>query len=387
MYKYVKLKVPFAYTILFIFLCGISEQHLRKSGKMDVQRTSLMTLCLTLRRMHDNMQEKHKKEKNMKKLIALTLALMMVLTLAACGANQPQEQETQPNTTENATEPTPEATTQPQQTAGSAATYVQLSISDEEGNTVSLTAYNDDMGQAYVEYVGEVKKVGTFDLSVMSDIAAELEKSGLVALNGQEVYEDGMASASMYVSYEDESYLGAGYSGNIPQEFKDGYAAMDTYFQQLVADLPVYVPRPVVSGEVNADALAAMEAILDNSGAEPLDMFTISDVPLDESFGMLMGLSDTAGITNGLSCAPMMSAVAFSCVIATAEDESKVEAISKDFAENIDWNRWVCVSATDAMIAQKGNMVLCLVTSGDLYQQITDGAEATGWTVLETLKN
>ena len=81
----------------------------------------------------------------------------------------------------------------------------------------------------------------------------------------------------------------------------------------------------------------------------------------------------------------MMSAVAFSCSIATADRESSVKAIADDFAANIQWDRWICVSATDAMIATKGTQVLCLVTTGDLYTQISTAATASGWTVVETL--
>lgn len=327
----------------------------------------------------------------MKKLITITLALMMLLSCFGCGSQKPAVETdpvetTQPVQTTTAPE---QATTQPpqtepQDTAENPANYIQLSISDAEGNYVSLTAYDDGEGSAYVEYVGEVKKVGTFDLSVLQDITAALEEAGLPQLNGQNVYEDGPESASMYVTYADGSYLGAGYSGKIPKEFTDGYAAMDTYFQQLVTDLPVYIPQPVVMGEVDEAALAELQQILASSGVEPLDMFSITDAPADY-FLETMGLSDATGVTRGTCCSPMMMAVAYSFVIATVENEDAIPRVAQDFSQNIDWNRWVCVSADHALIAKKGNMVLCLVGSNDLYSQTAQAILECGWTEIETL--
>lgn len=314
----------------------------------------------------------------MKKLLALMLAALLVLGCAAC-AQQGATPTTEPTT--EATEPTTEATTDRN------ATYIQLSIAEEDGSYVSLTAYEDEEGGTYVEFYGDVRKIANMQLSVLNEIAAAVENSQLKDLNDQHVYEDGLASASMYVGYSDESCLAADFSGTVPQEFRDGYAAVESFFRQLMQDIPVYVPRPIVNGDPDPDALAEMEAILDASGAEPLDMFVISDVPMDDSFTAMMGLSKTDGIVSGLSCDPMMSAMAFSCMIAKVETEAGVDAIAKDFADNIQWNRWICVSATDATIATKGNLVLCLATTGDLYAQITDAAVGTGWTVVKTLTN
>lgn len=315
----------------------------------------------------------------MKKILALTLAALLLFACTACGAEQAQP-----------TQPTTEPTTVPIELTTSVstdrtATYVQLSISEEDGGYVALTAYEEE-GKAYVEFVSDVKKVSTFELSVLDDIAAQVDEH-LKALNDQHVYEDGLASASMYVGYSDESCMAADFTGNIPQLFRDGYAAVESYFRQLMADVPIYVPRPIVEGEPNADALKVMEDLLVASGADPLDMFVIADVPMDEGFTAMMGLSKTDGIVNGLSCSPMMSAVAFSCMIATAENEAAVGAIAEDFAANIQWNRWVCVSATNAIVATKDNQVLCLVATGDLFTKLANTALATDWNVVKSLTN
>lgn len=322
----------------------------------------------------------------MRKIICLILVLLVAFSVAACGQTVPEP--SVPETTEGTKPAVPDATvdqnaqTMPEGTPN----HFQLSISDEDGNYKSLSAFDDGMGQITVEYQGDYRKVTTMEVSVMDQIATELAKSGLAAFNGENVYEDGMASASMYVAYPDGGYLGAGYSGTIPQAFLVGYDTMDAWFQSLLSDVPEYVPRPMVMGQIDPDVLTEVEAILDASGMEPLDMFTISDVAKDEFFGAAMGLSSADGIVSGTSCGPMMSATAYSCVIAALEDESKAADVQKDFAEHIDWYRWVCVSADSALIAQKGNMVLCLVASGELYVKTAAAIEANGWTTLETLE-
>ena len=328
----------------------------------------------------------------MKKILALTLAVLLLIACVGCGAKKAEEADPTTAPTTAATDPTTEPTTDEgdptEENGDREANYIQLSIYEEDDSVVYITAFDDEAGQAYVEYASkDEKKLEYMDLAILGEIAAAIENSQLKALNEQSVYEDGIASASMYVSYTDESYLSADFYGVIPQEFRDGYAAVEAVVVELMKDVPVYVPAPVIEDDVDADIAADLEAVLNASGAEALDSFYVCNVPMDDSFNYMMGLSKTDGITNGVSCTYSMSAVAFSCAIAVAENEAAVAGIVEDFAANIDWNRWICVSATDAMIATKGNLVMCLVTIGDLYSQITTGAESNGWTVVQTLKN
>lgn len=318
----------------------------------------------------------------MKKRTAILLALVMVFVLAACGP-QPAADPTEPQTAP-ATEPEA-AVTIPDVTVENSANYIQLSISYEDGTYVALTAYDDGMGAAYLEYLGDVKKVATMDLGILDAITAELENCGLAALNGANEVGDGFDSASMYVAFPDETYWGAGYTGFISAEFLAAYEKMDAYFQTLLADVPEYVPQPVVMGDVNADALAAVTTVLENSGMEPLDMFCIMDVPAADAF--TAGLTSADGIVNITSCGPVMMATAYSFVIATVEEDAAIENVRKDFASNLDWAKWVCVSAEKALIAQQGSMVVCVMASGDLYTQTAAAIEAAGWTEIEVFEN
>ncbi len=309
----------------------------------------------------------------MRRTLALLLALAMVVSLAACG-NEPVS--TEPPQTQAPVETNPPATL-PNVTVENSATYLQLSISYADGDYRLLSAYDDGAGMAYVEYVGEEKKVASFDLSVLHYFTAALEETGLAALDGTQVTGNGSDYGSMYVAFGDESYMTADYSGKVSQEFLDAYQAMEAYFKALMADVPVYVPQPQMIGEVNEDALAEIMAVLEGSGLEALDTFYISD-------GETLAVE---GVTNVTTCGPAMMTTAYSFVVATVEGEKDINAVRAYFAENMNWNQWVCVRANSATIAQKGNMVLCLMGSGDLYGQSLLGIRNAGWTELETFED
>ena len=162
---------------------------------------------------------------------------------------------------------------------------------------------------------------------------------------------------------------------------------MEEYFEELTKDIPVYVPQPEVVGTVNSEVLAEMHRILSKSEIEAVDTLTITDIPVDENFAQAAGLSSAEGITSGTSCAPMMLSTAYSFVIVTVEDDDDTDDVCDDFAKNMEWNKWVCVSASNGLVAEKGNMALCLMGTGDFYDKTANAIKAAGWDDIEELKN
>lgn len=316
---------------------------------------------------------------------ALALSLVMVFAMAAC-QSAPAEPTTEP-ATEPTTAPTVPAPTVPQVEVKNPVTYFSMSMGENYEFIRSLTAYPNEDGTVRVEYVGDVKKVGDLDGAVLHAIVAEMEKAGLEALNGRNVYLEGEANGSMYISFANGSYYGAGFSGTIPEEYRTAYEAMETYFESLTAHLDEYVPQPLVDGNVDADILAAMMDILNASGIEPLDSLMIMEAPAGESFSYVLGLGSSEGITAGASCSALMSTTAYSLAIVTVDDAGKLSDVCGDFESNLAWRRWVCVAPQSAMIATKGNMVLCVMGSGDMFSGTVSGAEGAGWTTVKTLKN
>ena len=314
---------------------------------------------------------------NMKKMICLLLSVVMLLSMAACGGKttpiEPPEQ------TENVkvTEPTPEV--------DNLATFISVSYSPNWDESNYLMAYTNEDGTAYVEYSSNGRKVATMDVSVLNTITVALQTSGILELDGRMEWVDGEASGSFSVSFADETYASADFGGVVPEEFIACYKALEECFQTLMADVPEYVPSVQIMGEMDPEEQAALLEILNNSGMEGLDMLTIAEIPMDEYFAMTARLSGTEGVVSGSTCAPMMMTTAFALTVVTVDGDR--EAVCADFEGNINWREWVCVAPSNAMIATKDDMVLCLLASDMMYELTAASIEAAGWNVYVALEN
>lgn len=319
----------------------------------------------------------------MKRLLALLMAAMLLAALSAC---TPAED---PNQTEgtDAAEDVQAGTVPVYPETANPVTFFSLSLGEDHENIRSITVSANEDGSAHVEYVGDVKKVGNLDPNVFHGITAAFEDSGLAALNGQDTWSDGQANGSMYIEFADGTCVTAGFSGEIPEDYSQGYAVMDGFFAQLTASVPVYVPQPAIMGSVDPMLLEEVNAILAGSGMQNVDAFTISHVAKDEYFAYTLGLSSDRGIAAAVSLAPMMMTTAYSLVIVSLENAGDRQDVCSDFMQNLDWTKWVCVAPTNAMVAAKGNMVLCLMAADELYSQTAAGVEAAGWSVIKVAEN
>ena len=316
---------------------------------------------------------------------ALLLAVMLLLT--GCATTKPGDTTAATDVT---TVPAPDQITDATEgivdLEGKTLSFFSVNLNLTGNDNRYMMAYPNDDGSVYVEYVGDVKKIGTnMDGKVLESVTAAVVQSGIAALNGQNIYLDGGAVGSAYVEYTDGTVIGIGYSGEIPDEYLTVYNALDTAFQTLTAELEVYVPVPLVGDGVDEAALAELMAILEATQIRDLDMFQIADVTKDDTFTLVMGLSSAEGIANGTSCSAMMMTTPYSMVIATLDDGMDVQTVRDDFLNNLDWQKWVCVMPTGALIAQKGNMVLCLMGADALFAQTVQAVTDCGWENLESV--
>ena len=322
-----------------------------------------------------------------KKLLCLLLMLTLALSLIACGGENVETQPTAGTEPQATTVPTQtEPATEPAITVEVPITYLNVSCNQTTDDMFYMTASNED-GSAYVEYAGEIKKAGNLDGQVLYQLAAAMETSGMKALHGRSEYTEGEAGGYFYVTYADGTILTADFTGTIPQEFLNAYAAMEAVFQSLTADMPEYIPEAMVVGEVNADALAAIQDILNNSGMKDLDALMINDIPLDDFFNYTAGLSGNYGITSGTACTAMMMTTPYSLVVVTMDERASEDYVCADFQRSMDWGKWVCVSPSNALIAKKDNMMLCLMGSDDMYALTAASITNAGWTELKTMEN
>lgn len=315
----------------------------------------------------------------------LLLAVMLLMT--GCATTKPGDTTAATDVT---TVPAPDQVTDPTggtvDLEGKTLSFFSVNLNLTGNDNRYMMAYPNDDGSVYVEYVGDVKKIGTnMDGKVLESVTAAVVQSGIAALNGQNIYLDGGAVGSAYVEYTDGTVIGIGYSGEIPEEYLTVYNALDTAFQTLTAELEVYVPVPLVGDGVDETALAELMAILEATQIRELDMFQIADVTKDDTFSLVMGLSSAEGVANGTSCSAMMMTTPYSMVIATLDDGMDVQTVRDDFLNNLDWQKWVCVMPTGALIAQKGNMVLCLMGADSLFTQTVQAVTDCGWENLESV--
>ena len=316
--------------------------------------------------------------------LALLLAVMLLLT--GCATAKPGDT----TVTEITTVPAPDQNTNavdgPFDVEGKELAFFSVNLDRTGGDNRYMMAYPNEDGTVYVEYVGDVKKIGSnMDAAALDEIAAALTQSGMAALNGKNIYLDGGAMASAYVEYTDGTVVGIGYSGEIPQAYLDAYNVLDAAFQALTAELEAYVPAPVVGDGVDEAALTALLAILEAAQIRDLDMFQIADVAKDDTFNLVMGISSPEGIAKGTSCSAMMMTTPYSMVVATLEEGADMQAVRNEFINSLDWQKWVCVMPTGALVAQKGNMVLCLMGADALFEQTVQAITDCGWESLEAI--
>lgn len=332
----------------------------------------------------------------MKKFLSLLLALMMVLSLAACGGNtEPTEEPTDAPTAAPTTEPTEAPTTEPTDAPTEEPTEEPTENEEVSLYMISLT-YDDNYisigdnenGTIRVEYaINGVRKNTTMELDALAQMEAEVEKAGLKALLGASEYGDGTNVASVMLVYSDWNSESADYYGvEIPEAFTTGFNTFAAYLETLLADVPEYVPQAMVMGEVDAAILAELQTITNNSGIMNLDSMGILSIELDEYFGFTAGLTDAEGIAAAGICQNMMmGGAAYQIVIVTLAEGADAAAVAADFEANLDFGKWVCTRPDTALIAQKDNMVLCMMGPTDLYTGTATAIENAGWTTVKTV--
>lgn len=312
----------------------------------------------------------------MKRIFAMMLIVVMVMSFAACGGKKTEDNQTT----------VPETTAPDAVTDEVSVTYFSIYYSETPESSQVLSAYPDDMGGVYIAYQAEIRKEGTVDASAMATIYEAYKNSGLPAWVGMQEYVDG-PSASFSVSYSDgtmeEGYL----YGEMPQEFLTGLDAMKDCFRTLTADLPEYVAQPVISGELAESDKAALDAILAEMKLEYIDSYAITGLVKDDTFSVMAGLTSYEGIASGLTFSPMMITTPYSMVMVTLEEGTDANAIVADFEKNLDFNKWVCVIASDALIATKDNQIVCVMGSDQLFTLTSDSLTAAGWNIVKNIHN
>lgn len=75
------------------------------------------------------------------------------------------------------------------------------------------------------------------------------------------------------------------------------------------------------------------------------------------------GLSSNENVEKLVVSEPLINAQAFSSVAIIAKDGSNIEDMKKEMLDNINMNKWICVSAEKLYITNNGNVIFLVMSS------------------------
>lgn len=101
-------------------------------------------------------------------------------------------------------------------------------------------------------------------------------------------------------------------------------------------------------------------AQLDAEFREGLDSFETVELTDDLEISILG--TDEVTYTEGVVSMPMMSSMAFQCVLLRV-DEADVETVKQTLKDNANPDKWVCVSAETTLIESRGNVIFFIMSS------------------------
>lgn len=75
-----------------------------------------------------------------------------------------------------------------------------------------------------------------------------------------------------------------------------------------------------------------------------------------------------------LASESMVGSIAYSVVLVRTKEGADVEKVKKQIKESVDPRKWICVSAEEVIVENKGDLII-LIMSDDLGKQIQKGFE------------
>ncbi|MBE6928174.1 MAG: hypothetical protein E7467_06800 [Ruminococcaceae bacterium] len=301
----------------------------------------------------------------MKKFICLLLCLVLLVSLVACTKEEKNE-ETEP------ANPIKELS------------YFSMSYS-ADGNAIDYINITPNGETCMVDFtIDGVKKTGELSASVVSELSVVLAGTKLPGLADTSEYADGMAFASAYIEYADGTFLTCDFSGEIHEDFTGAFTEIAIFVTDAAESLAVYVPELSVMGEVDPALLDEIKLVMEGSGVDPLDAYAVAPCEKGEFFADEIGMISDAGVAVAACCRAQNMSTAYSFSIVKLDGSQLVENVCDSFVQGMNWDKWVCVRASDAVIATKGDMVLCIMADGDVFQMMLTGLEAGGWDVWQS---
>lgn len=117
-------------------------------------------------------------------------------------------------------------------------------------------------------------------------------------------------------------------------------------------------------------------AKLDSDFREAMNYYQTTVI--DESSKEYILGTDEVDYTDSVYSAPMMSSIAYQCVILRLEPDEDAEAAKKLLLDSADTNKWVCVEAESVVVENIGDVVLYVMADNDTANAIKTAFLALG---------
>lgn len=120
-------------------------------------------------------------------------------------------------------------------------------------------------------------------------------------------------------------------------------------------------------------------AELDADFREALTYFANEAIPADdaEMQTYMIGTSDVA-FTDSVYSAPMMSSIAYQCVLLRLEEGADVEVAKETLLASADPRKWVCVEPESVLVENVGDVVMVIMADEPMATAIKDAFLALG---------
>lgn len=123
-----------------------------------------------------------------------------------------------------------------------------------------------------------------------------------------------------------------------------------------------------------SDVKAMFNSIYEDLGDELPSLETESVDANDETLvTTYTGLKSNKYVDELIVSEPFINAQAYSAVVVIAKDGANIEDMKKEMLDNINMNKWVCVSAGKLYITNNGNVIFLIMANDDWAKPVYEG--------------
>lgn len=110
------------------------------------------------------------------------------------------------------------------------------------------------------------------------------------------------------------------------------------------------------------------DAALNTEMKEAMEYYQMTEVA-EDSKEYILGTSDIA-YTDSVYSAPMMSSIAYQCVLLRVADGQDIETAKQLLVDNADPIKWVCVEAESVVVENVGDVILYVMADAESAEAI-----------------